>query len=161
MARALQQVDLIAVGDPGGMFTDAVGELQRRISGLVQLRVAQIPGKPANPKFGTPISEEARAVAATIESIEAERGGPFPILLGDHYGETPTSQELALTYNKLPYLCVVIGGIHGLHDLLGERDVRRVSLGRITLSPMLARVVMLDQLYRLLLAGDGIAYPLE
>lgn len=51
-------------------------------------------------------------------------------------------------------LCFVIGGAYGMEDL--ERADHRFSLGRMTLPHQLARVVLLEQLYRghKILAGE-------
>ncbi len=51
-------------------------------------------------------------------------------------------------------LCFVIGGAYGLHDVDGADH--RLSLGPMTLPHQLARVVLLEQLYRghKILAGE-------
>lgn len=51
-------------------------------------------------------------------------------------------------------LCFVIGGAYGLEDL--ERADHRLSLGPMTLPHQLARVVLLEQLYRAhkIIAGE-------
>jgi 23S rRNA (pseudouridine1915-N3)-methyltransferase len=51
-------------------------------------------------------------------------------------------------------LCFVIGGAYGLEDL--ERADHRFSLGTLTLPHQLARVVLLEQLYRAhkIIAGE-------
>jgi 23S rRNA (pseudouridine1915-N3)-methyltransferase len=51
-------------------------------------------------------------------------------------------------------LCFVIGGAYGMEDL--ERADHRLSLGPMTLPHQLARVVLLEQLYRghKILAGE-------
>jgi 23S rRNA (pseudouridine1915-N3)-methyltransferase len=160
MPRALRQVDFICVGQPNDVLAGAIAEYEQRVGALTQLRVAQVPGGPADMRSGD-VSEEARTVAATIEAIEAERGGPFAILLADAYGDLPTSEEFAATWGNSQYLCFVIGGMVGLHDLLAGRDIRRVSFGRITMSPSLARLVALDMLYRTMRVGDGLPYDLN
>ena len=158
---ALTTLDIIAVGEPNELLAGAIAGYEQRLGGLTTVRTATIPGKPANPQRGEPISEEARLVGATVEAIEQERGGRFPIMLGDHYGDVLTTPELSGIITGTDYLCVIIGGIGGLHDVLPERDITRVSFGRIVLSPSLARVVMLDQVYRALRASSGAPYDLN
>jgi 23S rRNA (pseudouridine1915-N3)-methyltransferase len=45
-------------------------------------------------------------------------------------------------------VCFVIGGPFGLADAVLERATERISLGPITLPHQLARVVLLEQLFR-------------
>ena len=100
-------------------------------------------------------------MAATVKAIAEERGEQFPIILGDHYGEVVTSTEFSALATRVPYVCCVIGGLGGLHDALPDWQIDRVSFGRIILSPSLARVVMLDQLYRAMQESRGVAYDLN
>lgn len=161
MEPELRTIDIIAVGDPNELMRPVIEGYEKLLAEHVALRVAQIPGEPAKAVRGMPVSDEARRVAATVEAIESERGGGFPILLCDHYGDALTSPEFAQTFTSLPYLCVVVGGIMGLHDVIGDREIRRVSFGRATLSPSLARLVIVDQLYRALLSGRGMSYDMN
>jgi 23S rRNA (pseudouridine1915-N3)-methyltransferase len=57
-------------------------------------------------------------------------------------------------------LCFVIGGPFGLSPKVGERADARLSLGPITLPHELARVVLLEQLFRAhkILAGEPYHY---
>ena len=157
----LTKIDIVAVGEPNELVASSISAYQQRLSELVELRVAQIPGKPAVAQRGVPVSEEAKRVAATVEQIEQERGEQFPILLMDHYGDTLNSPEFAAKFLPLPYLCVIVGGIFGLHETLDGRDMRRVSFGRMTLSPSIARLVITDQLYRALRVANDLEYDLN
>lgn len=161
MAHLLTKIDIIAVGDSSELVDPCIAGYQQKLSQHVDLRVAEIPGKPAHVVLGKAVSEEAKKVAATVETIEQQRGAPFPILLCDHYGDTLTSEDFAAQFLRIPYLCVIVGGIYGLHDVLDGRDLRRVSFGRITLSPSLARLVATDQLYRAICTGNEIPYDLN
>ena len=162
MAHALNTIDIVAVGEPNELLAGTITDYQARLSSLVQLRVANIPGKPPDRNIkNVLVTEEAQRVAATVEAIETERGERFPILLCDHYGDTLTSDEFATRFLALPYLCVIVGGIFGLHDVLADRDMRRVSFGRVTLSPSIARLVVTDQLYRALRLSQDLEYDLN
>ena len=82
----------------------------------------------------------------------------------DREGEELTSEELAafIADRRLARadLCFVIGGARGLEAAVLERSQRRISLGRITLPHLLARVVFLEQLFRAhkILAGEPYHY---
>lgn len=79
------------------------------------------------------------------------------VSLLDRDGEMPDSTEFSAFLEERRQsgldLCFVVGGPHGLQ----LPDVRhRLSLGRITLPHQLARVVLLEQLFRAhkILAGE-------
>jgi 23S rRNA (pseudouridine1915-N3)-methyltransferase len=57
-------------------------------------------------------------------------------------------------------LCFVVGGPFGLHASITERADKRLSFGPITLPHELARVVLLEQLFRAhkILAGEPYHY---
>ena len=106
---------------------------------LVEVRDdAQVPGRlPQGPPGGGP--------------------GPFVSLLHSG-GQAFTSEAFAAFLEERRRsardLCFVVGGAFGLEDLPGAEH--RVSLGPMTLPHQLARVVLLEQLYRghKILAGE-------
>ncbi|MDY0002047.1 MAG: 23S rRNA (pseudouridine(1915)-N(3))-methyltransferase RlmH [Polyangia bacterium] len=62
-----------------------------------------------------------------------------------------------MTYGRSPLL-FVIGGAEGLPATLGERADEAISLGPMTLPHRLARVLLLEQLYRALTILRGEPY---
>lgn len=71
----------------------------------------------------------------------------------DEHGKHQTSQEfskflqrLSEDANKIP--CFVLGGAFGLSPAVGSAAQHTISLGPMTLPHELARVVLLEQLYR-------------
>lgn len=74
------------------------------------------------------------------------------IIALDVKGETFTSEALADKLRQLQHitshLCLMIGGPHGLHPDLIKRANERWSLSALTLPHTLARVVLLEALYR-------------
>ena len=86
-------------------------------------------------------------------------GGPGPLIsLLDDEGERFTSQAFAAWLEQRRRsgrdLCFVVGGAFGLAELPAAEH--RLSLGPMTLPHQLARVVLLEQLYRghKILAGE-------
>jgi 23S rRNA (pseudouridine1915-N3)-methyltransferase len=71
----------------------------------------------------------------------------------DERGKAHTSREFAallarLTENATAVPCFVIGGAYGLDAAVLQRAALRVSLGPMTFPHEMARVVLLEQLYR-------------
>ncbi len=90
--------------------------------------------------------------------------GATPVLL-DERGETWSSRELAARIKawedaaRTPWF--IVGGAFGLSDELRGRAKNggaMFSLGRITLPHELARVVLLEQLYRAASINKGLPY---
>ncbi len=73
---------------------------------------------------------------------------------GEHFDSPGFARFLEDRRQSARDLCFVIGGAYGLEDL--ERADHRFSLGKMTLPHQLARVVLLEQLYRghKILAGE-------
>ena len=78
-------------------------------------------------------------------------------------GEAITSQELAITIenwqNKgLKEVSFIVGGADGLSPEVAERADLRLSLSFLTFTHEMARVVMLEQLYRACTIIKGFPY---
>jgi 23S rRNA (pseudouridine1915-N3)-methyltransferase len=116
-------------------------------------------------------TREARGLeerhAAKIKDLEA-RGlekhllGLYVICVDDH-GKEMTSDEFAGFLRRQGRdagkpLAFVVGGFLGLADRIVERADMRLSLSRMTFSHELARVVLLEQVYRALTIVGGRHY---
>lgn len=95
-------------------------------------------------KGSSPLEKEAELIRRRTE------GFPLRICLdsrGVAWSSERWAKELELWRREQPNVAVVIGSADGLHpDLV--RQSNAVSLGPITLPHSLARVVLMEQLYR-------------
>ena len=78
--------------------------------------------------------------------------GAFLVLL-DERGETLTSEELAAVLGKhmvdgTGELVFVIGGAYGVSNEVKQAANRRLSLSAMTFTHQMARLFLLEQLYR-------------
>ncbi len=104
---------------------------------------------------------EGRDILAALDKL-----GPACVVVAlDERGEMWSSRELAarikgwLDAARQP--CFLVGGAYGLSDEVRERAKASgalFSLGRITLPHELARVVLLEQLYRAASINKGLPY---
>ncbi len=106
---------------------------------------------------------------ATVEVVELREGDDVErrlperalVVLLDAEGRQMTSEEFAAWLEERRHegrpVCFVIGGAFGID--LASADLR-LSLGRMTLPHQLARVVVLEQIYRAnkILAGEPYHY---
>ena len=93
---------------------------------------------------------------------DALRPGAVTVLL-DPEGSEWTSQQLAEQVrswegNGIKEVAFVVGGPHGVTRELVERADKRWSLSRLTLTHEMARVLLLEQLYRAYTIIHGLPY---
>jgi 23S rRNA (pseudouridine1915-N3)-methyltransferase len=131
-------------------------------------------GRLRGPPFADDVAHYERLLArqarVEIEEVRDEAGVPkrvpdsaFVCVL-DRAGTALSSTELAEFLEERRTagkdLCFVVGGPFGLEAGVVERIDRRLSFGPITLPHELARVVLLEQLFRAhkILAGEKYHY---
>ncbi len=148
------KVRVLAVGrDRSGLFAPAVDEYLGRLARTLKLEVVELPE--ARKHAGTPQAREEEGATILARLRPGER-----LVALDERGEQPTSVELARRLARWQErgqdVALVIGGADGLAPAVLERAQERLSLSRLTLPHRLARLVMLEQLYRAasILAGD-------
>jgi 23S rRNA (pseudouridine1915-N3)-methyltransferase len=131
---------VIAVGRLRPPFQDDVEHYRKMLAGLARVEVVEVP---ANERVPRRIPERTHLVLLASD--------------GREFDSVELSRWLEERRQEGRDLCFVIGGPRGL-DL--DRCDTRLSLGRLTLPHQLARVVLLEQLYRAhkILAGEPYHY---
>lgn len=129
-----------------GYWKDAAGEYAKRIARFRRLAVAEV--RDADPSL-----EPARRSAVEGERLLREIGPQDLLFAMDERGEEFSSEGFARFLDKLDRdaqgtPCFVVGGPYGLADGVRERARRLIRLGAMTLPHELARVVLLEQIYR-------------
>ena len=153
--RSGSQIQLVAVGKIRAPFAAASQELERRVAERRSLRVDEVPqGR------GTP-AEATRRKARKIREVLLERAH---VVCLEQTGRAFASSDdftrwLGARLEVPVPLALVIGGPDGLDAELARTADERRSLGPLTFPHRLARVVLLEQLYRAILAADGHPYP--
>ena len=102
--------------------------------------------------------ESARSASETVvmrkegERLLERLPGAARLVLCDPGGEAMDSRAFAAMLQqqreRAQDLAIVIGGAHGIGDVVRERPHRRLSLAPWTLPHELARLVLAEQLYR-------------
>lgn len=97
-------------------------------------------------------SHELRSEAALLEMIAVERTKPLVILL-DSRGKQMSSEELAAFMRDhqdrgTQTMLFAIGPADGFSDEARKSAAMTLSLGKMTMAHELARVVLLEQIYR-------------
>ena len=134
------RVRLICVGKlKESFYITACEEYRKRLSRYCDLEIAELPESGSLERDG----------AAVLEKIPA--GACLAALCVE--GTLFSSPELADLIRRemnggTSRLCLVIGGSDGLWDGVKQRADVKISLSRMTFPHHLARVIVLEQLYR-------------
>jgi 23S rRNA (pseudouridine1915-N3)-methyltransferase len=139
-------IDLVCVGKPRGALQQASAEYERMLGRLCELRVREVRDEPLQQ-------------ATLAESLEREGRRLRPLLAPgwvvalDRSGTQLASEDLADFVREREeqppqHTIFVIGGPRGLAPDIVAVARTRLSLGAATLPHQLARVVLLEQLFR-------------
>lgn len=140
---------------------DACAEYGKRLSAFCRLRVVEVeeervPDKPSDAQIAAALEAEGKRLLAKIPA-----GAAVVALCIE--GKEMSSPALAAYLEQLAvsgtsHVALVIGGSWGLSD-----EVKRSALLRLSMSPMtfphqLARVMLLEQIYRAMQISSGGKY---
>jgi len=133
------RIALVAVGkvkQPGlrQSLDDYLGRI-RRYASVEELELKDAPARQLCERFERAIPARARTIALEVEGRMFDSPA-FAQVLGD--------AELSGVHT----LAFLIGGADGLPPEVSARANQRVSLSRLTLPHRLARLVLVEQLYR-------------
>lgn len=155
-------VRLICVGKLGEKFwAQAVSEYEKRLSAYCKLEIIELPEQrlPQTPSAG----EIARALDKEAALIEAKLPAGAAVVALCIEGKPMSSEQLAdylggLTVSGTSKVCLVIGGSCGLSPRIKQRAALRLSMSPMTFPHHLARVMVLEQVYRALNIAAGGKY---
>ena len=147
---------IVAVGrDRSGLYAPAVEEYARRIARYARFELVEVPE--ARKHAGTPRAKDEEGEALLARLGERDR-----VVLLDERGTEETSAALARRVARWlergQDVALVVGGSDGLSDAVRARADEVLALSRMTLPHRLARVVLLEQLYRAMTILRGEPY---
>ena len=155
-------VRLICVGKMKEKFyIDGAAEYAKRLGGYCKLTVTELPEErlPADPsraQIDAALEKESAAILAKVP-----KGGKLIAMCVE--GKLLSSEELARrvqdwSVSGTSDLTVVIGGSYGMHPMVKERADLRLSMSPMTFPHHLARVMVLEQIYRAFKINEGSGY---
>ena len=156
------KVTIIAVGKlKEKFFLGAVAEYEKRLSRFIKLQTVEI--EPARLSDNPSSAEIASA-------LENEGNRILKAIPSDAYvtamcieGKQMTSEELSADIseraaNGSGNRVFIIGGSYGLSDAVKKRADARMSMSKMTFPHKLARVMLLEQIYRAFMIESGGTY---
>lgn len=139
-------------------WSDAADEYLKRLSRYAKVDVVELPDRDIS-------RDRAAARKAEGETILKAIPGGYRVFALDENGTEHTSEELAKGLERLMVqgvssVAFVVGGSAGLDPAVLARADGSISLSRMTLPHQLARVVLLEQVYRAFRIMRGEPYHL-
>ena len=158
----MQKVTILCVGKLKEKFyADAVSEYSKRLSrfcklDIVELNEERLPEDPSPAQIEAALSREAAAVRGKLP--------PSCLLIALCVeGTLCSSEDLAAFLSESAvrggsHVVFLIGSSFGLHPSLKAMAARRLSLSPMTFPHHLARVMLLEQIYRAYQINSGSRY---
>ncbi len=141
------RVSVVAVGKlKERHWREAADEYLKRLTPYARVEVVEIPDRDVS-------ADEARALQAEGSAILRVVPDDALLVTLEIGGKTRSSEEFAAWIDAMGIagrstIAFVVGGAAGLHADVVSRADERMSLGPLTLPHQMARVVLLEQVYR-------------
>jgi len=154
----IRRATIVAVGSLKGWAADGAGDYLERLRRFFPVEVVEVSEEDLNRRSPEKVfATEARKILKRIPA------GAYVIALDREKGEPLASEKLARRLNSLgisgrSHVAFVLGGPLGLSPEVLKRADALVSFGPATLPHALARVVLLEQLYRAAKINRGEKY---
>ena len=143
----MRKLSLLCVGrlkEP--FYKDAAAEYVKRLSrycnpDVTELPEVRLPDNPSAAQIRAALEKEAASILKRLPS------DAFAVALCIE-GQLFSSEKLAELLSRHASPVFVIGGSYGLHDSVKDAAALRLSMSPMTFPHHLARVMLLEQLYR-------------
>ena len=142
-------------------YADAAAEYVKRLGGYCRLRLTELPEErlPQNPSRAQIDAALEREGAAIREKLPAGAAVAALCVEGELLSSEALADRLARwTAGGAGTLAFVIGSSHGLHPSVKALARLRLSMSPMTFPHHLARVMLLEQLYRCFKIEEGSGY---
>ena len=158
----MQRVSVFCVGKLKERFyVDAAAEYVKRLSRYCKLDVVELPEERL-PETPSPAQIDA-ALAKEAEAVRAKLPPGASLIALCVEGTLGSSEDLAHLLSAWAnrgerHLVFLIGGSFGLHPSLKAEAAARLSMSPMTFPHHLARVMLLEQIYRAYQINAGTRY---
>ncbi len=158
----MQNITLICIGKlKESYLRDAVSEYTKRLSGLCKMNLIELPAEklsdnPSQKEIVNALESEGKKI---IEKIPK---GAYVYTMCIE-GKQKTSEELSAEMENLAVkgysnIVFIIGGSFGISDKVKSASDFRLSMSKMTFPHQVARVMLLEQIYRAIQISIGTKY---
>lgn len=157
----MMQIQLLTIGKLKEKYwKDAVAEYQKRLSrftklDIIEIKEQYIPENPSEQQIQQALLKEAKHLENFFKQDDC-----IVALAID--GGSYTSEVFAQKLNKLQIqykrIIFIIGSSHGLHATILKQAHHLISFSKMTFPHQLARVLLVEQVYRAFKISNGEKY---
>ncbi len=155
-------INIICVGKlKEDYLRNACAEYEKRLGAFCKLKIteltpARLPDNPNESQIEAALNDESQRILSKISPTEAV----FALCIeGKELSSENFSKEIdKCAVSGFGSLCFVIGGSHGLSPAVKSRAKFRLSMSPMTFPHQLARVMLLEQIYRAFMISSGGKY---
>jgi 23S rRNA (pseudouridine1915-N3)-methyltransferase len=158
----MQTIQIVAVGKlKESYLVQGIAEYVKRLGAYAKVQIVEVPDERAPDSMSA--AEEALVRQREGERILAQIKGDAYVVALALEGMPLTSEELArhveglATYGR-SHVAFVIGGSLGLAPAVLARAEMKLAFGRMTLPHQLMRLVLVEQIYRIMTINKGKKY---
>lgn len=156
------KITIIAIGRLKEKYLKAASDEYRKRLGayckleVVELEPERLPARPTPGQIAAALENEGEKIIKKIPagtkviSLCIEGGRYTSEKLTELLNDTAVSGYSGLTF--------IIGGSHGLSDTVKQRSDIRLSMSDMTFPHQLARIMLLEQIYRAFTIAEGSRY---
>lgn len=147
-------IKIVCVGNLKEKFwTEACNEYIKRLSKFCKLKVIELDEQNKFSDINKIIETESEDILNHIEGS---------VILLDLGGDNITSTDFAKKVSSLSLssstITFVIGGSYGVSEKVKQKIKDKISFGKMTYPHNLARVILLEQVYRAFMINSGAKY---
>lgn len=155
-------VTLICVGKMREKhYIAAFQEYEKRLGAfcrfsLIELPEQRLPERPAQKEIDAALEKEAQSI---LDHVPKGAALVAMCVEGTELSSETLAERLTLWQNGgTSRLCFVVGGSFGLHDTVKRAAQLKLSMSRMTFPHHLARVMLMEQIYRACTINAGTQY---
>jgi len=155
-------VTIISVGRLKDKFyEDAAAEYLKRLSAyakvnIVEIKAADLPDDPGAALIIDALNKEAREI---IKKIPPDALSVSLCVEGKLYSSEELSELFGKSANNsVSHIAFIIGGSYGLSEEVKSKTKIRLSMSKMTFPHRLARIMLLEQIYRAFKISKGEKY---
>ena len=155
------QIRILCVGKlKEDFYQKGCAEYQKRLSRFAKVEIVEVADEPAPERCSV---AQQQAIMQKEAQRLVEKLKPGPVVALCIAGKQPDSLGFAAQLQRAleagrPCVQFLIGGSLGLHDIALARADDRLSLSALTFPHNLARLVLLEQIYRGFKINEGSSY---
>jgi 23S rRNA (pseudouridine1915-N3)-methyltransferase len=157
-------ITIIAVGGlKESWLLAAQGEYLKRLTAfcapqIIEIDEYRLGKKPSAAEIENGLAREGKAILAQIAKLPRQTLSVAMRIEGEALSSTQLASKIQNLSLLHPHIAFVIGGSHGLSPEVSQSCGMALSMSRMTFPHQLARIMLLEQLYRAFSINSGMEY---